>query len=188
MLKKYKIIYADPPWEYRVWSKKEAGRTASSHYDVMNITDIKKLPVYKIADEDSVLFLWTTWPNLLDAIEVINSWGFGYKTVAFVWVKNNKNGKGFFTGMGYYTRANSEICLLATRGKTLKRMSKSVHQIVNTSIEKHSKKPDIVRDRIVELFGDLPRIELFARYKYDGWDAWGFEIDGIDIRDKLNGY
>ena len=88
----------------------------------------------------------------------------------------NKKNENPFVGMGYYTRANNEICLLATKGKPLKRKSKSVKQVVMSKIEEHSKKPDIVRSRIVELFGDLTRIELFARQHADGWDCWGNEV------------
>lgn len=107
---------------------------------------------------------------------MIKAWGFEYKTVAFVWVKQNRKGGGIFTGMGHWTRSNAEICLLATRGKPI-RFSKSVHQIIMSPVEQHSKKPDIVRHKIVELAGDLPRIELFARQKTPGWDVWGNEVD-----------
>ena len=107
---------------------------------------------------------------------MITEWGFTYKTCAFSWIKLNKKSNTPFTGMGYYTRANNEICLLATKGKILPRKSKAVKQIVMTRIEEHSKKPAIVRDRITDLFGYLPRIELFARQYADGWDCWGNEV------------
>lgn len=171
--KKYKIIYADPPWSYR--DKALAGnRGACCKYPVMNIDDIKNLPVKDIADDDCILFLWVTFPKLNECFEVIESWGFNYKTVAFTWVKKYKNG-GNFMGMGRWTRSNAEICLLATKGKP-KRVNAGVRQIIESVPEKHSKKPDIVRDKIVELCGDLSRIELFARNESVKWETWGNEV------------
>ena len=171
---KYKIIYADPPWSYK--DKALAGnRGVEFKYEVMSLEEIKKLSVDKIADEDCCLFLWITFPNLNIVFDVIKSWGFKYKTVAFTWVKKYKNGNNFM-GMGNWTRANAEICLLCTKGKP-KRVSAGVRQIIESVPERHSKKPDIVRDKIVELCGDLPRIELFARETADGWDSWGNEIE-----------
>ncbi len=142
----------------------------------MSTDEICDLQVADIAAESSVLFLWTTFPNLQEAFRVIEAWGFSYRTVAFVWVKRNKKAPNYFMGLGYWTRANAEICLLATKGKP-KRISKSVRQIIDAPIEYHSKKPDETRERIVELMGDLPRIELFARQKTDGWDVWGNEVE-----------
>lgn len=112
---------------------------------------------------------------LREALDLIDAWGFQYKTVAFNWIKQNKSGSGMFWGLGNYTRSNSEICLIATKGKP-KRASAAVHSVVVSPIERHSKKPDEVRDRIVKLMGDLPRIELFARETAPGWDAWGNEV------------
>ena len=174
--KKYSVIYADPPWQYKVWSEKGKGRSAENHYPTMQKTDIQNIPVERITSKDAVLFLWVTAPCLIEGIELIKAWGFTYKTVAFTWVKRNKKSDGIFTGMGYYTRANAEYCLLATRGKVLERKSHSVSSVVLSHIEWHSKKPDEVRDRIVELFGDIPRIELFAREQANGWDCWGNEL------------
>ena len=171
--KKYNIIYADPPWSYQ--DKALAGnRGAVCKYSVMNIDEIKSLPVKDLADDDCILFMWVTYPKLNECFEVIKSWGFEYKTIAFTWVKKYKNGDNFM-GMGRWTRANAEICMLATKGKP-KRISASVRQIIESIPERHSKKPSIVRDKIVELVGDLPRIELFARERINGWDAWGNEI------------
>jgi len=170
--KRYNIIYADPPWSYKVWTAKGKYKSASAHYETMSIEDIKNLPIQNITDKDCVLFIWVTMPNLIEGIETIKSWGFKYKTCAFSWVKKNKKSNTWFWGLGYWTRANNEICLLATKGKP-KRVSKSVHQIVDDRIREHSRKPDCVRDRIVELCGDLPRIELFARQKTPGWDEGG---------------
>lgn len=174
--KKYNIIYADPPWAYQVWSDKGKGRSAESHYPTMSKTDIQNLPAHRICEKDCVLFLWVTAPCLEQGLELISAWGFTYKTVAFTWVKQNKKSDSFFTGMGYYTRANAEYCLIATKGKILERKSRAVHSVVCSHIERHSKKPNEVRDRIVQLFGDLPRIELFARQYADGWDCWGNEV------------
>jgi site-specific DNA-methyltransferase (adenine-specific) len=141
-----------------------------AHEDMLN------LPVNDIADKNSVIFLWTISTMIPRALEVMDAWGFTYKTVGFVWVKKNKIADSFFTGMGFWTRSNAEICLIGVKGKPLPRVSRSVHQIVFTPIDKHSRKPAQVRDRIVELMGDLPRIELFARERPDGWDAWGDEV------------
>lgn len=175
-MNKYKIIYADPPWTFATYSDKGKGRSAEQHYPCMTIEDIKKLDVQSIADDDCVLFLWVTYPCLLQGLETIKAWGFEYKTCAFSWIKTNKNNDRPFVGMGYYTRANNEICLLATKGKPLERVSRGVQQVVISKIGRHSEKPAEVRDRIVQLFGDLPRVELFARQKADGWDAWGNEV------------
>jgi len=182
--KKYKIIYADPPWQYRVYSKKGQGRSAENHYHTMNIKDIMALPVDKIADKDCILFLWITFPCLKEGIEVMERWGFKYKTCGFNWVKRNKKKNTYFMGLGFWTRSNSEVCLIGTKGQ-LKRVSKSVPQICDARIMEHSKKPAEIRERIVELCGELPRVELFARDKVKGWDSLGDEIDGKDIREAL---
>ena len=180
-MKKYNIIYADPPGAYRVWSDQGKGRSAESHYSTMSLEDIKALPVEKLADKDCALFMWITFPLLREAWDVVESWGFTYKSVAFVWVKQNKKTPSLFWGMGYWTRANAELCIIATKGSP-KRQSRSVHQIIMSPIEQHSKKPDEIRDRIVALMGDVPRIELFARQKADGWDVWGNEApDSVEL-------
>ena len=173
--RKYNIIYADPPWSYKTWSEKGSDRSALQHYKCMSRSDIQNIPVSKICEKDCVLFLWVTFPCLIEGLELIEAWGFTYKTCAFTWVKRNRKSEGWFWGLGYWTRANSELCLLATRGKP-KRISKSVHQIVDARVREHSRKPDEVRDRIVYLCGDIPRIELFARQQIDGWDCWGDEV------------
>lgn len=186
MRKKYNIIYADPPWSFKTWSDKGKDRSPEKHYNTMTAQDIRDLPISKIADDNCVLFLWVTYPCLIEGLDLIKSWGFKYKTCAFSWIKMNKKKDTPFVGMGYYTRANNEICLLATKGKPLERISKSVQQIVMSPIQEHSRKPDAVRHRIVQLFGDLPRVELFARRQAEGWDCLGNEIDGRDIREVLN--
>ena len=175
-MKKYSIIYADPPWQYRTYSKKGQGRSAESHYPTMSIEDIKALPVGELADKDCTLFMWITFPCMQEAFQVLDAWGFSYKTVAFVWVKQNRVSDSLFMGMGYWTRANSEICILATKGHP-KRANPGVHQVIMSHIEQHSKKPDEARRRIVRLMGDVPRIELFARQSPEGWDVWGNEVE-----------
>ena len=175
-MKKYNVILADPPWAYRVWSKKDVGRTAESHYPTMSIEDIRALPVGDLAADNCALFLWITFPQLHEAFSLIESWGFVYKTMAFVWVKQNRKSPSLFWGLGYWTRANAEICLLATKGNP-KRQSAAVHQVILSPVEQHSKKPDEVRERIVTLMGDVPRVELFARQQAPGWDVWGNEVE-----------
>ena len=177
--KKYQVIYADPPWEYKQsGSVKNSRGMAKQHYNTMPTRDICSLPINSIKTDDALLFLWATFPNVTEALRVMQAWGFEYKTAAFVWVKKNKNGTNFW-GMGAYTRANAEICLLGisknTKASKLVK-SHAVHRIIEGEIQKHSKKPDIVRDRIVDLIGDLSRIELFARHKSQGWDCWGDEV------------
>ena len=178
--KKYNIIYADPAWRFIGWAKhtkdgkKRGDKSPSNHYKVQSLDWIKNLPVNDLADKNCLLFMWATYPILEKSFEVIKSWGFEYSTVGFTWVKTTKNNKYFF-GLGYYTRANPEICLIARKGKP-KRISKKVPNLVVDQIREHSRKPDCVRDRIVELCGDLPRIELFARQRTEGWDSWGIEI------------
>ena len=174
--KKYQIIYVDPPWSFKTYSKKgKEKKSAECHYDCMTINDIYDLPVNTIAHDDCVLFLWVTFPLLQEGLETIKRWGFTYKTCGFNWVKKNKNVDSWFWGLGYWTRSNSELCLLATKGKP-KRISKSVHQVCDAKTLKHSEKPREIRNKIVELVGDLPRIELFARQKTEGWDVWGNEV------------
>ena len=157
MEKKYNVIYADPPWSYKVWSKKGAGRSAESHYPTMSIEAIKALPVSRLAAGDCALFLWITFPMLREGWGVMDAWGFTFKTVAFVWVKQCRKSDSIFTGMGYWTRANAEICLLATRGHP-KRAARDVKQVILSHVEEHSKKPDEARRRIEALMGDVPRM------------------------------
>lgn len=147
----------------------------ANHYPVMPLEEICALPVSKFAAEDCALFLWITFPKLNEVFKVIEAWGFKYSTVAFVWIKQTKKSKKWFTGLGWWTRNNAEICIIATKGHP-QRISRKVHQLIISPVEEHSKKPDIVRDKIVELMGDLPRLEMFARQETDGWDVWGNEV------------
>ena len=172
--KKYKIIYADPPWDSNGQFTRDKNKGNLQHYPLMNIESIKNLPIRDISDEDCILFLWVVDTQLQDALDTIVSWGFTYKTVGFTWVKETKNKKDHF-GVGMWTRKNPEMCLIATKGSP-KRISASVRQLQRYSIREHSRKPDEIRDKIVELVGDIPRIELFARQKFEGWDCWGNEV------------
>lgn len=181
-MNEYNVIYADPPWTFKTYSNKGKGRSAEQHYPCMTIDDIKNLPVQQIAADDCVLFIWVTFPLLKEGLDVIDSWGFTYKTCAFNWVKKNKVSDSWFWGMGYWTRSNSELCLLATKGRP-KKISSSVHQVIDSRIQEHSQKPDVVKDKIVQLVGDLPRVELFARQPTEGWHVWGNEVD-CDIQFK----
>ena len=186
----YSIVYADPPWSFgnRMYSsnKNDHHREISRAYDVMSTADICALNVKDITADDCVLFMWTTDAHIPDALEVMKAWGFKYKTVAFTWVKQNKKADSYFMGLGYWTRANPEICLLATRGNP-KRIDKSVPNLVVSRLREHSRKPDVIRDRIVKLCGDLPRIELFARECPQGWDVWGNEVPLTEQQEGGNG-
>jgi site-specific DNA-methyltransferase (adenine-specific) len=142
----------------------------------MDLQDICNLRVNDISDNNCVLFLWVTFPFLSEGLEVIKAWGFNYITIAFNWIKRNKSDCGFFFGLGRWTRGNSEVCLLAKKGKP-KRINCAIDQLVFSPLRGHSQKPDEIRDRIVTLLGDLPRIELFARQKTKGWDVFGNEIE-----------
>lgn len=179
----FSVILADCPWTYS--DKARSGnRGVEYKHPCMSLKDIQALPVGQIAADDSCLFLWATWPLIREGLETIEAWGFEYKTVAFVWVKTNKIAETPFWGMGNWTRANTEICLLGIKGKP-KRISASVHSVIHSPVIGQSGKPPIVRDKIVELCGDVPRIELFATEKVEGWKSLGFGIDGRDIRETL---
>jgi len=173
--KKYNVIYADPPWTFKTFSDKGKDRSPENHYNVMSLKDICNLPISKIANDNSVLLMWVVDPLLDKAFEVINAWGFKYKTVGFTWAKTNRKSMGFFTGLGYWTRGNPEMCLLATKGKP-KRISKSVPQLVVEQRREHSRKPDIMYNHIENLL-EGPYIELFARTQRSGWDSWGNQTD-----------
>lgn len=188
---KYTVVYADPPWRYDHCRSK--AREIENHYPTMEIEDIVNMPIKRIAKNDSVLFIWGTFPKLRECFEVIDGWGFNYRTVAFVWIKTNKKTNVMqtsflpqdnfdsFWGMGNWTRSNAEICLLATRGNP-KRMRADIHQVIYSPIQKHSQKPHEARKRIELLMGGVEKIELFARERRRGWDVFGNEIKSdIDI-------
>ena len=189
-MKKYNIIYADPPWKYnsRANHKTRFRGGAEGHYKLMSMKEIKELPIKELADENCVLFLWVTFPYLKEQIKLFDYWGFDYKTLGFSWIKLNKKNKKPFFGVGFYAKSNCEVCLMGIKGK-MKPISNKVSSCVISERREHSRKPDEVREKIVELFGDIPRIELFARQKVDGWDTWGDEvkcdIDLLEYGEKL---
>lgn len=204
----YNIIYSDPPWHYNARNNTNTKFGAGVHrYSTMKTEEICRLPVQNICEKNCALFLWTTFPRLDAGLKVINAWGFDYKTLAFVWIKLNKGrakypaeqlgnviyAKGLnkfldwitFFGTGYYTKSNPEVCLLGIKG-SMKPVNNSISNVFYSPLEKHSKKPDVIRDKIVQLFGDLPRVEMFARESHEGWDSLGNEIDGRDIKEALS--
>jgi len=184
----YRVIYADPPWRFATYSDRGKGRSAEAHYDCLTIDQIKAIPVRQWAADDAVLLLWATDPLLPRALEVIEAWGFTYKTVGFYWVKLNKSvagrlapdllgngpllsGRDFFTGLGFWTRANPEPCLLATRGHP-KRRAGDVQKLLLAPRREHSRKPEEAYGRIERLLPG-PYLELFARQSRPGWDGFG---------------
>ena len=172
--KKYKIIYADPPWQYDNKSLNRGG--AERHYKTTSNDILCNIDVSSVCDDDCVLFMWATFPKIKEALELIDAWGFQYKTNAFTWVKKNKKKDSWFWGMGRWTRSNAEICLLAVRGKP-KRIDMGVHSIIEHPIMEHSRKPSEARDLIIRLCGDVPRLEMFCRGSAEGWDVFGDQAD-----------
>lgn len=179
----FRVILADPPWAFAVRSPKGAGR--SPKYQTMPVAQIAAMPVRAIAARDSVLLIWVTDPFLQSAFDVIRAWGFAYKTVGFYWVKENrtrtKSGKRYFSGNGYWTRANPEQCLLATRGRIGRLPTATdVDKLLISPRREHSRKPDEAYHRIARLVGapgpDNPCLELFARTAWPGWEAWGLDV------------
>jgi site-specific DNA-methyltransferase (adenine-specific) len=192
--RKFNIILADPPWRFKNWSMKElsergekwARRNGRSPYSLMTTEDIAALPAGNIAAKNAILMIWVTYPKLDDGLQVIKAWGFKYKTCAFTWVKLNKSGSGFKFGLGYHSRGNCELCLLASRGKGLRRVDNAVPNLLIAPVRDHSQKPDEARDRIERLYGDVPKIELFARQERPGWVALGNEVgECLDLRESL---
>ncbi len=187
-MNKYSVILADPPWKYQYWSPANPGaRRAENHYPVMELEDMCSIPVAEIANENCALFIWATWPLLYESHEVIKAWGFKYKTLAWIWIKAKKSGFGFFTGMGFYTRSNTEPCLLAVKG----RMPVAVHDIqalIYSSVREHSRKPDDQYRKIESLYPDRKYLEMFARKKHSSqWAVWGNEVESIEMPwDKPN--
>lgn len=169
--RRYAVIYCDPPWRFLTYSEKNQTRAADNHYDVMSLEAIKQLPVAQHAAEDCVLLLWVTDPMLQRAFAIIDAWGFTYKTVGFYWTKQNAKSEGWFSGLGYWTRANPEQCLLATRGRP-QRKAKNVQRLVVSPRREHSRKPDEIIQRIERLL-DGPYLEMFARTSRSGWDSFG---------------
>ncbi len=181
----YGVIYADPPWSFKTFSDKGLGRSASAWYDCMTLDEIKAMPVKQWANPDCVLLMWVTDPFLRKGFEVLDAWGFEYKTVGFYWAKcgeiieglfrNNPNDFYWPIGTGYWTRANPEQCLLATRGSP-KRQDASVRKLVIAPRREHSRKPDEIYGFIERLCAG-PYLELFARQARPGWAAVGREAE-----------
>lgn len=174
--KKYNIIYADPPWEYKQKQMnfqhydngKKYSNDVTEHYPTMSLKELKDLPISNIMADDCLLYMWATSPNLDIAIELGKSWGFEFKTVAFVWDKQRTN-------YGFYTLSQCELCLVFKKGKIPKRLVTNTKQFLSEKLGRHSEKPKEIRDRIDNMYNYLPRIELFARQHADGWDCWGNE-------------
>ena len=165
----YGAILADPPWDFRAWSDKGKGR--SPNYPTMVFESLFSLPVADKAAPDAALFLWTVDSHLQTALTLIDAWGFIYKTIAFIWVKPS-------IGMGYWSRKEAEVCLLATRGKP-KRLHADVRQVISAPRREHSRKPDQIYASIERLVGG-PYLEMFARQRWPGWDQYGDQVDKFE--------
>lgn len=175
---KYKVIYADPPWDYKDKRDKHIRICggATSHYPTMTIKELKaKAPEVKnISDDDCIIFMWVTFPILKEGLELIEEWGFKYKTLGFSWIKLNKKNKKPFFGIGHYTKSNCEVCLIGIKGRP-QIESDEVSSVLLSVKRQHSRKPDEVYERIEKLMGNVPMIELFARQKRRGWGTYGNE-------------
>jgi N6-adenosine-specific RNA methylase IME4 len=180
IMKKYKIIYADPPWHYGSKSAVNnsvgnAIKPLSEHYPTMKLKDLVNMKVDSMLDDDAACFMWVTDSHLDEAIQILKAWGFTYKTIAFNWIKTTVKGN-YCKNVAPWTIKSSEVCLLGTRGKMTKyKKVNNIESLVIAPRTKHSKKPDEVRKRIELLFGDLPRLEMFARNSSEGWDVFGDE-------------
>lgn len=171
MMENYSCILVDPPWSYRVYDASDAAHGAArSHYDTQKVDVIQSLPIHALAAKDCALCMWATFPCLEEARQLMQAWGFTYKTALFVWVKLNKDGSPFL-GLGHYSRANAEVCLLGTKGH-VKRLAKDVPQVIMSRRRQHSRKPDEQYERIMRLFKG-PYIEMYGRQQWPGWDVWG---------------
>ena len=170
----YQILYCDPAWDYagRVQhNAKEGNKSALDHYATLTLEQLKALNVPSVCDTDCLLFLWTSSPHLPQAIELMEHWGFAYKTIAFVWDKQRVN-------PGYYTMSQCEICLVGKKGKIPSpRGAKNIHQFVSAKRTRHSTKPSEIRERITQMFPTQRKLELFAREVVEGWDRWGNEVE-----------
>src|SRR5215471_15259289 len=168
---RYGAILADPPWHWKAWSKKGTGRSAVSHYDTLDLPGLIALgpQIQAMAADDCALFLWSIWSMQPEAHEVIKAWGFKPINCAFLWAKLTKAGEQWNVGMGYWTRTQTEPCLLATRGKP-KCLSHGVSQLIVAPVRQHSQKPDETYERIERLVPG-PYVELFSRKSWPGWDV-----------------
>lgn len=178
--KKYSVIYADPPWRY---SDSGAYSAAEKIYPTMSLEDICNLPVKNITEDNSLCFIWVTYPMLPNIFKVLTSWDFTYKTVAFTWIKTTDwTNTKFFFGTGHYTRANPEICILGVKGSP-KILNHSIENLTLAPMTSHSEKPKLIYKKIVSLVGeDCTKLELFARNKFPGFDYFGNEIINEKMR------
>lgn len=173
----FDVLLIDPPWKFTTRSPKGNWRGPERHYPTMTLAELAALPVGSLAADNAALFLWATWPVMFrDVPELLKAWGFEYRTCAFVWVKANPKGAGFFTGLGYYTRANTEPCLLAIRGR-MPAAARDVPQVLYSPVRRHSQKPEETFTRIERLYPGRRYAELFARQRRPGWAAWGNEVE-----------
>ncbi|WP_349290163.1 MULTISPECIES: MT-A70 family methyltransferase [unclassified Tatumella] len=178
----YTLIYADPPWQYRD-SANDGARGATHKYPVMNVQDICRLPVWDLANPESCLLaMWWVPTQPLEALKVVEAWGFRLMTMkGFTWHKTNRRKGNSAIGIGHMTRANSEDCLFAVKGKLPERLDASICQHITAPRLEHSAKPQVVRDMLVKLLGDVPRIELFSRGDAAGWHHFGNENPRNDV-------
>lgn len=207
---KYSIIYLDPPWKYnsRANHKTRFRGGAEGHYPLMTMKEIAALPIPQLAAKNAALLMWCTFPYLDQQIKLFTHWGFRYRTQFVTWTKLNKRGydqpkddpnykpakpyvlyrdglyHSVFFGVGYYAKSNPEVCLMGMRGQ-VPTISDNATSVILAPLREHSRKPDEAYDRIGQVFGDVPRIELFARYSQPGWDVAGSGVDGLDIRESM---
>jgi N6-adenosine-specific RNA methylase IME4 len=210
-LNHFRVVYADPPWQFKTYNEKGRKKlpdwkpfkgASAQHYETMKLDDIINIPVRDIAAKDAALFMWVVQPMLPEAMQVLDAWGFEFKTVVFCWVKMLKSWVDtpsqmeFFPvpirvrprlGLGYHTRSGMEQCWLAVRGKGYRRQKRGVEQVLHAPLSDHSKKPEEFARRIELLTGDVPRIELFARRYRKGWTVWGDEVDARKSQFPLMG-
>lgn len=196
-MKKYNIIYLDPPWQFNnINTGGSLSSGSANQYPVLTLDKLKALPINQMADDNCLLAMWWVASQPQEALDLLKAWGFTLKLMTgFVWVKLTKNEKLHF-GMGFSTRAGSECCLFAVKGKP-KRVNASIRSVelvdfeeetFAAKVEEHSTKPDIFRIRLVELMGDIPRLEIFAREKPLGWDVLGLDVDHKDIFESTSKY
>lgn len=178
---KYDVILADPPWTFSVWNAEKSDRHASHKYNLMSVEAICALPISNLTAENCALFIWATWPNIKEVFQVIDAWGFTYRTLGWDWVKAKESGFGFHFGMGYYTRSNPEPCLLAVKGT----MPVAVHDVtalIYSPVREHSRKPDEQYAKVEKLYPGMRYLELFARRRRPGWDVFGNQVkDSISL-------
>jgi N6-adenosine-specific RNA methylase IME4 len=204
----FDLVQLDPMWNYVVRSRKGLSRSAENHYPTVTVEVQKTFPIPDLFNRNCAVFMWATYPNLPQAFDLGAAYGLTYKTVAFTWVKLNKlwysnfmrqlkktgsvdealawyERHAYFMGNGYYTRANPELCLLFTKGKPLKRLDLGVPNLIVSPIGAHSAKPDEASNRMVRLFGDRPRVEIYARKYRPGWTSLGLDLDGMSVTESI---